>query len=105
MIQGRKLYNFGLPERLRTLRQSIFTGGAVEENGICSACFLRKRGAAGTVKPSQSSLRDASSPERGSFIRADRQMAKSSPFGGAGERSEPERVGSLPEGAVKADRL
>ena len=35
-------------------------------------------------------------PRRGSFIRADRKMPKSSPFGGAGiERSEmTERVGS-----------
>ena len=31
-------------------------------------------------------------PLRGSFISADLQIAKSSPFGGAGERSEPERV-------------
>ncbi len=60
----------------------------MEENGSCSACFLRKRGAAGTVKPSQSSLRDASSPERGSFICADRQTAKSSP---REERLPPER--------------
>ena len=50
MFSGRKLYNFGLPERLRTLRQSIFTGGAVEENGSCSACFLRKRWRCGDGK-------------------------------------------------------
>ena len=37
------IYKFGIPERLRTLRYSIFTGGVVEANGICSACFLRKR--------------------------------------------------------------
>ena len=43
-------------------------------------------------EPSPSSLRDATSPERGRFCSAYRQMAKSSPFGGAGERSEPERV-------------
>ena len=28
-----------MPERLRTLRHCIFTGGDVEENGICSAAF------------------------------------------------------------------
>ena len=28
IFSGRKLYNFRLPERLRTLRQSIFTGGS-----------------------------------------------------------------------------
>ena len=43
-------------------------------------------------EPSPSSLRDATSPERGRFCSAYRQMAKSSPFGGAVERSEPERV-------------
>ena len=47
-------------------------------------CFLRKRGAAGN-KPSPSSLRDATSPERGRFCSTYRQMAKSSPFGGAGK--------------------
>ena len=50
MFSGRKFYNFGLPEHLRTLRQSIFTGGAVEENGSCSACFLRKRRRCGNDK-------------------------------------------------------
>ena len=46
------------------------------------------------VIPSQASLRDASSPEGGSFIRADRKMPKSSPFGGAGcdHREQTERV-------------
>ena len=28
-----------MTERLRTLRHCIFTGGVVEENGICSAAF------------------------------------------------------------------
>ena len=50
IFSGRKLYNFGLPERLRTLRQSIFTGGVVKVNGICSACFLRKRRRCGNGK-------------------------------------------------------
>ena len=48
--------------------------------------------AKGDINPLSHGLRRASSPERGSFISADRQIAKSSPFGGAGERSEPERV-------------
>ena len=43
IFSGKIIYKFGIPERLRTLRYSIFTGGVVEENGICSACFLRKR--------------------------------------------------------------
>ena len=51
--------------------------------------FLRKRGAAGQDKPSQSRLMSCQLPRRGSFISADRQMPKSSPFGGAGiEQSE-----------------
>ena len=68
IFSGKIIYKFGIPERLRTLRYSIFTGGVVEENGICSACFLRKRrrcGGAGSPlegKPSQSSLRDARFP-------------------------------------------
>ena len=37
--QGKNIYNFGIPELLRTLRYSIFTGGVVEKNGICSAAF------------------------------------------------------------------
>ena len=37
--QGKNIYNFGIPERLRTLRYSIFTGGVVEKNGICRAAF------------------------------------------------------------------
>ena len=28
-----------MPERLRTLRHCIFTGGGVEENGSCRAAF------------------------------------------------------------------
>ena len=43
IFSGKIIYKFGIPERLRTLRYSIFTGGVVKANGICSACFLRKR--------------------------------------------------------------
>ena len=43
-------------------------------------------------EPSPSSLRDATSPERGRFCSTYRKMVKSSPFGGAAERSEAERV-------------
>ncbi len=43
IFSGKIIYDFGIPERLRTLRYSIFTGGVVKENGIRSACFLRKR--------------------------------------------------------------
>ena len=43
IFSGRIIYIFGIPERLRTLRYAIFTGGVVKANGICSACFLRKQ--------------------------------------------------------------
>ena len=39
IFSGKIIYKFGSPERLRTLRYSIFTGGVVEKNGICSAAF------------------------------------------------------------------
>ena len=39
IISGRKLYIFGIAERLRALRYPIFTGGVVEGNGICNAAF------------------------------------------------------------------
>ena len=50
MISGKYIFNFGIAERLRTLRYPIFTGGNVTENGRSSACFLRKFGAAGNFK-------------------------------------------------------
>ena len=50
MFSGRIIFIFGLPERLRTLRHCIFTEGVVEENGSCSACFLRKRRRCGNGK-------------------------------------------------------
>ena len=39
IISGKIIFNRAMPERLRTLRHCIFTGGDVEENGICSAAF------------------------------------------------------------------
>ena len=50
IISGKFIFNFGIAERLRTLRYPIFTVGGVTENGSSSACFLRKCGAAGTAK-------------------------------------------------------
>ena len=35
IISGKNIYNFGAPERLRTLRCSIFTGWGVAANGSC----------------------------------------------------------------------
>ena len=39
IFSGKIILYFGTPERLRTLRCSIFTGGVVTENGSCSAAF------------------------------------------------------------------
>ena len=79
---GRIIFVFGIAERLRAFRYPIFTGRVVEESGSCRAVFLRKHPHGGV--PSPSSLRDATSPERGRFHSTYRQMAKSSSFGGAG---------------------
>ena len=37
IVSGKIILNRAMPERLRTLRHCIFTGGVVERNGICSA--------------------------------------------------------------------
>ena len=34
IFSGKIIYKFGIPERLRTLRYSIFTGGFASENAI-----------------------------------------------------------------------
>jgi hypothetical protein len=39
IIRGRIIFNRAMPERLRTLRHCIFTGGVVMVNCICSAAF------------------------------------------------------------------
>ena len=61
--------------------------------------FLRKRGAAGKffaslqrAEPSQSRLTACQLPRKGELYQSKPADDKSSPFGGAGERSEPERV-------------
>ena len=49
IFRGKIIFIFGIAERLRTLRYPIFTGGVVEENGICGAAGLhRPRRAADT---------------------------------------------------------
>ena len=51
IISGKIILNFGVQKRLRAFLNPIFTDGVVKENGICSACFLRKRGAVGVLAP------------------------------------------------------
>ena len=59
IISGRIIINFGLQESLRTFLKPIFTGGDVEETGICSAAFCES-----------AALRaGACSPERADFPR------------------------------------
>ena len=65
IFSGKIIYKFGIPERLRTLRYSIFTGGVVEKNGICSAAFCES-----------AALRaGARSPERADFPRPGEDVA------------------------------
>ena len=39
IFSGKIIFNRAMPERLRTLRHCIFTGGVVEGNGSCRAAF------------------------------------------------------------------
>ena len=57
IFSGKIILNFGVQKRLRAFLNPIFTDGVVKENGICSACFLRKRGAAGKFLVKPQSLR------------------------------------------------
>ena len=52
IISGKKIFIFGIAERLRALRYPIFTGGVVEGNGRCSAAFCESAALrAGTRSP------------------------------------------------------
>ena len=39
IFSGKNIYNFAILENLRIFQNCLFTGGVVEENGICSAAF------------------------------------------------------------------
>ena len=69
MLSGKNIYNFAILENLRIFQNCLFTGGVVEENGICSAAFCESAALRGI--PPQSLLRKASSP-------------KGTPYGNAG---------------------
>ena len=59
MFSGKIIYNFAILENLRIFQNCLFTGGVVEENGICSAAFYES-----------AALRaSACSPERADFPR------------------------------------
>ena len=63
IFSGKIILNFGTPERLRTLRCSIFTGGVVTENGSCSAAFCESAALRGY--PFRHGLRRATFPKGG----------------------------------------
>ena len=86
IFSGRIIYNFGFQKRLRAFLKPIFTGGVVKANGICSACFLRKRRRCGESLSRGTALGDGGKVSG---------TAQRRPLGGAGERSEPEGVASL----------
>ena len=70
MFSGKIILNFGVQKRLRAFLNPIFTDGVVKENGICSACFLRKRGAAGRFWSNRKACGRARSPS-GELSRSD----------------------------------
>ena len=46
MFSGKIILNFRVCRALRSAPNAFFTDGVAARNCICSACFLRKRGAA-----------------------------------------------------------
>ena len=52
IFSGKIIFNRAMPERLRTLRHCIFTGGGVEENGSCRAAFCESAAQRGAPLPS-----------------------------------------------------
>ena len=63
IISGRIILNFGFQESLRTFLKPIFTGGDVEETGICSAAFCESAALRLASSPSPSLLRKSTSPK------------------------------------------
>ena len=84
IFSGKDVYNFAILENLRIFQNCLFTGGGMEENGICSAAFCESAALRGI--PPQSLLRKASSPKgaplgtAGNFV----ATAKSRPLGEGG---------------------
>ena len=113
IFSGKIIFNRAMPERLRTLRHCIFTGGVVKENGICSAAFCESAALRLASSPSQALTRQIppfvtcgdifprsggslsskgeplAKPYTSQFNRQLCRHAKASPFGRGGcERSE-----------------
>ncbi len=94
IISGKIIYNFAISENLRIFRNCLFTGGVVEGNSSCRACFLRKRPYGGVPLPSAPVGR-SHLPQGDGFSGGGKVFgtAQRRPLGGAGERSETEGVG------------
>ena len=67
IIRGRIIFNRAMPERLRTLRHCIFTGGVVMVNCICSTTLSAKAWCCGKALPVCALIRRYAppSPDRG----------------------------------------
>ena len=50
IFSGRTILNFGVQKRLRAFLNPFFTGGVVEENGICSAAFCESAALRGSCR-------------------------------------------------------
>ena len=87
IFSGKIIYNFAILENLRIFQNCLFTGGVVEENGICIACgdatFPKGTALAVAAKfPAQvQSLRACSLPPWGSC----RAATEGFQIGGAGK--------------------
>ena len=64
MFSGKNIYNFAILENLRIFQNCLFTGGVVEENGICSAAFCESAALRLVSSPSQSNPADLPAPPK-----------------------------------------
>ena len=60
IFSGKIIFNRAMPERLRTLRHCIFTGGVVEGNSRCSAAFCESEALRGNLRQALNRLNSLS---------------------------------------------
>ena len=87
-FQRKDYFKFRVCRALRSAPNAIFTRGVVKRNGRCSAAFCESAALRGKAfaefqraEPSQSSLRDASSPEGGALSALTGRCVKAPPSG------------------------
>ena len=92
IVSGKIIYNFAILENLRIFQNCLFTGGVVEENGICSAAFCES--VALRAYPFRHRLRRCHLPQGDGFSSSGKVSGsvQRRPLGGAAERSEAEGV-------------